>query len=423
MDELAFDMEVPGRGVAFPGGVTLPATSGLEGKGQTYYDPYRTGNPLLDTAGANRRKRLSRNFTVDELAKSGSKRFTKARIDPKLVACLQAIRNRIGRAVTVLSGYRSYSYNAEVYRRRGQTPINSRHSSGQAADIKVSGMSGMDLAKAAIDACGGEIAVGIGGSSLHIDVRGRWARWTYLKPGSASQAAIREIDAYRQRRGSRPRPVAPSPATPSPPAAPASGLRGRIAALARQEWERWGRGQRKETNPAMRDILKDYWRKTGQSSQSADIAIQKRYPWSAAFISWVMHEAGAGSAFRYSSAHRVYIAAAKRNRQSGDAGNPFWTYRIDEVAPQVGDLVCADRAACSGCPCSGANYGNIDNGELWPTHCDIVTEVDRSRNRIRIIGGNVSDSVTAKEIGIDDRGFVIANQKGCPFFAIIKVRG
>ena len=52
-----------------------------------------------------------------------------------------------------------------------------------------------------------------------------------------------------------------------------------------------------------------------------------------------MREAGAGAAFRPSSAHTRYIAAAKKFREAGDK-TKFWAYRVTEAVPEPGDLVC-----------------------------------------------------------------------------------
>jgi hypothetical protein len=105
----------------------------------------------------------------------------------------------------------------------------------------------------------------------------------------------------------------------------------------------------------MHSTLADYWRTgTGVNvpeSSLASPAFQMAHPWSAAFISWVMRQAGAGSAFRYAAAHSVYVAAAKQNRLSNN-GNPFQAYRIAEVSPAPGDLVCKGRDG------SGATYEN-----------------------------------------------------------------
>lgn len=201
-----------GESVTFPSGASLRAIAGADGARQEHWDPNGTGNPLLDASS--RSTKLSPNFTVDELTKSGGRRFTVARIDPRLVECVQAIRDRVGRPVVVTSGYRSWGHNENIYDKRDKKPTLSRHCSGQAVDIRISGMDGMAIAKAAIDACGADIGVGIGSKYAHVDVRGTWARWTYFS-GSKNRSAVREIDDYAKSRIGPSTPttlVRPSPA-------------------------------------------------------------------------------------------------------------------------------------------------------------------------------------------------------------------
>ena len=181
--------------VTFPSGESLRIVSAPSRRGQEHYDPNNSGNPLLDTGGENRGKKLSANFTAGELARSGEMVFNIARIDPALVAALQAIREHVGKPVTVTSGYRSFAYNTEIYRRRGQRPTLSQHISGRGADIKIEGMSGVQIAKAAIDAAGCAVAVGLGATFAHIDVRGRFAVWNY---GGVTQAQIDEVTRYHR---------------------------------------------------------------------------------------------------------------------------------------------------------------------------------------------------------------------------------
>jgi hypothetical protein len=102
----------------------------------------------------------------------------------------------------ITSGYRPYLYNDKLYKERyKRKPTKSRHSSGQAADIHVAGMRGMEIAKAAIDVLGPDIGVGIADTYAHVDVRGRWSHWTYFGDGSEKhRLAMAEIDAYRRRR-------------------------------------------------------------------------------------------------------------------------------------------------------------------------------------------------------------------------------
>jgi hypothetical protein len=184
-----------------------------------------------------------------------------------------------------------------------------------------------------------------------------------------------------------------------------AGLGARAAAIATREWKRWNQGKIKESSPGIRSVLEDYWR-TGVGWLPSEPEWWSRVPWSAAFISWVMRKAGAGRAFKYSSAHAAYIKAAKDNRIANN-DNPFKAYRITEVAPKVGDLVCKSRAG------SGATYDNIRVG--MKTHCDVVTDVQLSR--LLTIGGNVSQSTSMTPVSTDTRG-LITNPN---YFAVIKI--
>jgi hypothetical protein len=182
--------------VTFPSGAALRVAAGPAGEDDEHYEPHGTGNPLLDTSGAVRSTPLSPSFTVGELARSGAATFERARIDPQLVRCLQKLRNHVGRPVHVTSGYRPHRYNARVYARLGLRPTLSRHSSGQAADVKIPGMTGVEIAKAAIDACGTRLGLGIGPDHAHIDVRGRLTVWTHLPKGPAADAARQAVIAH-----------------------------------------------------------------------------------------------------------------------------------------------------------------------------------------------------------------------------------
>jgi hypothetical protein len=189
---------------AFPSGVALSTVSGPTGPDEEHWDPNNAGLPLYDTGPGIRSKKLARSFTVGELASSGGRADDRARISPALVQCLQAIRDRAARPVKVTSGYRSWSRNVEVYRRLGKSATFSRHCSGHAADITIAGLSGMQIAKLAVDSCGNTIGVGVGRSFAHIDVRGSWTVWTYDDLDQAQVQA--ELDAHR--RGGR---TSPSP--------------------------------------------------------------------------------------------------------------------------------------------------------------------------------------------------------------------
>jgi peptidoglycan hydrolase-like protein with peptidoglycan-binding domain len=222
------------------------------------------------------------------------------------------------------------------------------------------------------------------------------------RPGPLTEGALIAAGAPRPP-GYSPRPApttAPSPGLP----AGLSGLRRRIVQVALQELARWGNGRIKEGDPSMRSILTAYWR-NGAGYMPSGATWWSSVPWSAAFISYVMRQAGAGSSFRYSGGHSYYTVAAKNNRLANNS-NPFKAYRITEVSPRLGDLVCKSRSG------SGATYDNIREG--MATHCDIVVEIQPGR--LITVGGNVSDSVKTTPVSIDSRGRI--TQSG--YFAVIQ---
>jgi peptidoglycan hydrolase-like protein with peptidoglycan-binding domain len=243
--------------------------------------------------------------------------------------------------------------------------------------------------------------------------------------GSMTRSAIR---AFQQRSGLAPdgivgaqteaalvaagasRPPLAAPVTPAPsPYPPTSGgaLRNRAASIAVEEWTRWGKGTIKESNPNIRPVLEDYWRSaTGSVPSSSNW--WSNVAWSAVFISWVMRKAGAGSNFRYSSAHTEYVGAAKRNKLTSSS-NPFKAYRLAEFAPRVGDIVCVERSS------SGVTYDNVDDDQFRASHCDIVVEVQPGK--LITIGGNLSDSVGRKEVAINASGIVSARG----YYAVLAV--
>jgi hypothetical protein len=114
-------------------------------------------------------------------------------------------------------------------------------------------------------------------------------------------------------------------------------------------------------------------------------------PWSAAFISWVMCEAGLGdpAQFQRDISHRVYIDQAIRARDGQAPGAAFVAHDVGEQAIEPGDLLCNSRG--------GVDYRTIgdrraDLGEYAPAHCDVVVRVDA--DRINVIGGNVVQGVS-----------------------------
>jgi hypothetical protein len=144
-------------------------------------------------------------------------------------------------------------------------------------------------------------------------------------------------------------------------------------------------------------------RQNASWSGEAGLGARWNSPWSAAFISWVMCEAGVSSAnaFVRAVAHHRYIDQAIRARDAGTRSSAYVAYDGGEADVAPGDLLCSGRRPA---------YRTLAErrrhlGQGASTHCDIVVSVDRERGRFLAIGGNVRSSVGLKIIPAewDDR--------------------
>lgn len=122
------------------------------------------------------------------------------------------------------------------------------------------------------------------------------------------------------------------------------------------------------------------------------IASRWNAPWSAAFISWVMCEAGLGAPaqFRRAIAHHAYIDQAIRARDGREPQGAFVAHDPGEAAIEPGDLLCSSRQPA---------YRSLAErrrqmGVGARSHCDIVVSVDQQH--VRAIGGNVRGVVSLK---------------------------
>ncbi|KOP68613.1 hypothetical protein AMS62_27785 [Bacillus sp. FJAT-18019] len=200
-------------------------------------------------------------------------------------------------------------------------------------------------------------------------------------------------------------------------------VRQQMIHLAKQEFEvTWNKGTIKEYD--MQARIREYW----QQGVYKDVSVPEYITipgsaWSAAFISWIVTQAGGGdrfgkvhdesnyrNEFGNPAAHWRYTAPAKINRQMNSASNPFWAFAINEVIPQEGDIVVKSRNG------SGATWNDFISKE---THGDIVIGV--SSTDITVIGGNVSDTVNQKTFPLNDNGFVNSTGGANSHFAIVRI--
>jgi hypothetical protein len=194
----------------------------------------------------------------------------------------------------------------------------------------------------------------------------------------------------------------------------------RILQVAAAQWEFFGEqtydiqghldhNGHKEGEEGFYQRIGQYWLE-GTNTRNID-GRDHGFPWSAAFISWVMKTSGAGDNFRYSTQHSVYISQAIRDHLNNNNVG-FWGWRLNERMPAVGDLICWAREA-------GVDFDHQKNGN-YAGHCDIVVEVEA--DRIFVVGGNVGDSVTRRPLDLDS-GFLPAGEHGGEnLFAIMQNR-
>jgi hypothetical protein len=218
-------------------------------------------------------------------------------------------------------------------------------------------------------------------------------------------------------------------------------IRRRIVEVAVQEWAFFGFSVVDQTGPPnpeesarprrprrwlsseessrMAPSIAGYWAATPQGTWIVDeqneawngpdgVAARWRYPWSAAFVSWVMCEAGLveSAQFQRAVAHHVYIDQAIRARDGAATRPAFWAYDGGETRIEPGDMLCSSRRP---------TYRAIAErrqqmGQGARTHCDIVVRVDEAGGPILAIGGNVRGRVSLKML------------PGRPAFAHLKLR-
>jgi hypothetical protein len=131
-----------------------------------------------------------------------------------------------------------------------------------------------------------------------------------------------------------------------------------------------------------------------------DIKDPSAEPWSAAFISFVMLTAGAASTqFPFSQSHHKYILAGLANRMNNDLNASIVYFDKNETMPKIGDLIGFSRTA------EIKNRADIERclpDKFFPSHTDLV--IDVSGGKIKVIGGNVSQTILTQTVRTDPSG-------------------
>lgn len=226
----------------------------------------------------------------------------------------------------------------------------------------------------------------------------------------------------------KPAPAKP-PAVSGQPQATVSGARRMILDLARREWEFFGKqmvilddqnesiphvGHWEDDGEPYNSRVNRYWRAVGRPQLDGDDC---REPWSAAFVSWVMQEAGLPSyQFPPADAHRDYLTyLVAAGRQPGAA---FAARSITAYTPRPGDLICAVRGTGGALPYPGEDIELVLDTHT-KMHCDIV--VAASGGTVEAIGGNVRNSVSKTVVHLDQNGHLEPTERR-PWFMVLENR-
>jgi uncharacterized protein YcbK (DUF882 family) len=120
--------------------------------------------------------KLSKNFSLSEfVCKDGSNEVI---VNYELIGLLQKMRDKLAKSITITTngGYRTPKHNAAV-----GGIMNSEHTKGTAADIKISGLSPLDLAYVA-DKIGFR-GIGVYPTFTHVDIGPQKLYWKQNSAG------------------------------------------------------------------------------------------------------------------------------------------------------------------------------------------------------------------------------------------------
>ena len=162
-----------------------------------------------------------------------------------------------------------------------------------------------------------------------------------------------------------------------------------IADVALREWIRWDQGKLQEGSSAGVEIIKkDYWPVVSSETYNGQA-------WSAAFISYVMKSAGIEN-FPSKSAHINYIKTIADDHTSCSLSWTEDAENLDKLA--AGDLLCYVREQGREIR-KGFDFKKEVGSDGWPTHCDVVVNVnDVVPKTYDVIGGNVAQSVSKRQV-------------------------
>jgi hypothetical protein len=166
-----------------------------------------------------------------------------------------------------------------------------------------------------------------------------------------------------------------------------------------------------EAGTATEKTLRELFAKLGPEVSSVDEGLRQAAlraalsdsPWSAAFISYVMHRAGlADEQFQYAAAHWQYVKQAFGT----DPQRVYSACDPRHTSPGEGDLLCYSRG-----PLAPENFEGWLSAVNRPgfsaaSHCEIVVLIDRTASKMETVGGNVMQSVAMRRLKLNRDGLL-----------------
>lgn len=174
--------------------------------------------------------------------------------------------------------------------------------------------------------------------------------------------------------------------------------REKLVASVHREWMRFSRGAGKEHHSPYYEYVGEMWQSIGINLDGTD----RDTPWSAAAISFMVRKAGSAySKFKFAAAHSKFVHHAINARINEDKSVPFWGYRLDEIQPEIGDIICRDNPNYA----PAVDFNVAKNQNSYRSHTDIIMQIDSPNSKIISIGGNVSHSVKIAEYDLTHGDF------------------
>jgi hypothetical protein len=190
--------------------------------------------------------------------------------------------------------------------------------------------------------------------------------------------------------------------------------------VCRTELQKFDHGQATEVDDPQFLHVGDYWRVVGSGNNGRTTRPNGTRPaWSAAFVSYVLFEAGAGDRFPYAPAHCTYF------QHFVDRSGPllYEAVLVSDETPKPGDILHYGRGEANHHDFATARSDFGDDG-FYPSHSDIVVSVDLAAKQVKAIGGNVGNSVKEKTYILDQNGRLKDREEGThalPWIGILRL--